>query len=499
MKQFIRVFVTSIFVLGGILSPIASTPISQAQSVDINATTGPICRYGLDSAYPISTISQSDLASLRFGNYLDWGTGNGPTLPTGVKYIQVLRVGGELGGPEDYYTDSLNSVTTLVPAHPGAYWIIGNEPDTQYTYVLEDDSEHYQDNLTAEEYASRYYALASQIRLLDPTAKIGFGSIVQATPLRIRYLTRAWEALIDLDPDAPDELVDFFAIHGFILNEFPNEPNNWGTGVPKGFETDYADAEIITIEQKAVTYDSNRFMDRVQRMRSWMNAKGQREKPLWVTEYGSVFPPVDPVGEDLVNVSDANTATFMTATFEKMSTTTSSTLGMPADGNRLVQRWFWYSLADYPYRFGGTLYDVGAEAKRTTIWNAYQNATALINTTVDLSFDSAYQVEVIPGTPNKIKITFQLLNSGSSDVSGATVTVYQGNPINNIDLSSMTTTSVWGCGSSTMFTIEFDQPEDFQGYFYLTVAHASDPISNNNTKLIPWGFDNFIYLPIISR
>ena len=45
----------------------------------------------------------------------------------------------------------------------------------------------------------------------------------------------------------------------------------------------------------------------------------------------------------------------MLGTFDLMRTTTDPALGRPADGNRLVQRWCWYSLADTNYPTGNLL------------------------------------------------------------------------------------------------------------------------------------------------
>jgi hypothetical protein len=42
----------------------------------------------------------------------------------------------------------------------------------------------------------------------------------------------------------------------------------------------------------------------------------------------------------------------MTAAFEYMLTATDSDTGYRADGNRLVQRWAWYSIADRIYSTG---------------------------------------------------------------------------------------------------------------------------------------------------
>ena len=52
------------------------------------------------------------------------------------------------------------------------YWSIGNEPDTARSV---------QDDLTPEKYADRYYYLATQIRSIDPTARLGFGAVVGMT------------------------------------------------------------------------------------------------------------------------------------------------------------------------------------------------------------------------------------------------------------------------------------------------------------------------------
>ena len=106
---------------------------------------------------------------------LDWGATTNPILPEGVEYIRVLRL------RDDLYPGTLANITGWVEAYPGRVWMVGNEPDTRYGG---------QDELEAEVYADRYYELATLIRKGDPTARIGFGSVVQPTPIRLRYLTR---------------------------------------------------------------------------------------------------------------------------------------------------------------------------------------------------------------------------------------------------------------------------------------------------------------------
>ena len=134
------------------------------------------------------------MQALGIGAFLEWGALNNTILPPGVDYIHDLRVGDRCytnkmkptdckltSGWKTPYQHSLENVKELVPTHPGEYWVIGNEPDTSYEN---------QDDLPAEEYALRYFNLASLIRGLDATARIGFGSIIQPSPIHLRYLDR---------------------------------------------------------------------------------------------------------------------------------------------------------------------------------------------------------------------------------------------------------------------------------------------------------------------
>ena len=81
-------------------------------------------------------------------------------------------------------------------------------------------------------------------------------------------------------------------------------------------------------------------------------------KPLWIAEYGSLFPPIDPDGTpNYFGITDAISADFMVATFDFMLGATDAQTGLPADENQLVQRWFWYSLNEHRYIFGGSIYN----------------------------------------------------------------------------------------------------------------------------------------------
>jgi hypothetical protein len=373
------------------------------------------CRFGITS--PLGREGY-DIASLGVGSYLDWEAVGNPSLPEGREYIHVLRV------RDDLFEQTLANLPAWVDSHPGSVWVIGNEPDTTYSG---------QDALLAEVYAERYLQLARMIRKRDHNALLAFGSVVQPTPIRIRYLTRAWQKLVDLTGgvQSASRLIDIWSIHSFILNE---EYASWGTGLPPGFEHDHGDAFIIPIDQLEWTYSIDIFQSRIQAFRVWMASIGERDKPLWITEYGSLFPPIDPPGgPDYYNVSDADTKAFMLATFDYMLDAADNRWGMPSDGNQLVQRWYWYSLNDYRYQFGGTLFDPDNGKEPTAVGQdfiAYQSAH-LASTDLYPQSLTAYAMSYDPTrTHVNYRLDIHLGNNQYTDASCARVWVYDGDPNN---------------------------------------------------------------------
>jgi hypothetical protein len=401
----ILVFITVGALLNTSQNVKADSPSIQA------ATTDTACHFGITS--PLGSEGY-DLSSLGAGSYLDWGAATNPSLPEGVEYIRVLRL------RDDVYADTLANLTGWVEANPGSVWMVGNEPDTTYGN---------QDSLLPEVYANRYYELATKIRFLDPTARIGFGSVVQPTPIRLRYLDRAWSELIAQAGSSPgaSALIDFWSIHAFILNE---QVYSWGTGVPPGFENDHGDAVIIT--DLTDTYSIEIFQQRISAFRSWMAGKGEHDKPLWITEYGSLLPPIDPPGgPNYENVSDENTTAFMLATFNFMLSATDDQTGLPGDGNQLVQRWFWYSLNDHRYNFGGTIFDPDNGNLPTLVGENFINYQAANIDQPDL-YPSGLSIAPISINPERILGNYQvsvvLGNNLFGDASCAQVWLYDGNP-----------------------------------------------------------------------
>ena len=385
---------------------------SNVQSVQAT-TQETVCRFGITS---IHGSEGYDIPAIGVGSYLDWGAGSKPGLPAGVEYIRVLRLRNDL------YQFTLDNLPGWVNANPGSVWVVGNEPDTTYGG---------QDALLPELYADRYFALATIIRDLDPSAQIAFGSVVQPTPIRLRYLQRAWNQLVMMQgvPTASSNLIDIWSIHAFILNE---QQYRWGTGIPPGFENDHDDAEIIT--DLTDTYSIDKFQSRINAMRTWLADLGERDKPLWITEYGSLMPPIDPIDppRDYYNVSDADTANFMLATFNFLLSATDTQTGLPGDGNRLVQRWYWYSLNEHRYNFGGSLFDPDNGNSLTLVGQSFTDYQPIDRAQPDL-FPLSLSVAPMSYNPGRTLVNYRLfvkIGNALSANTGASfqVWVYDGDP-----------------------------------------------------------------------
>jgi hypothetical protein len=321
-----------------------------------------LCRFGV--ALP-GSVTSAQIKQLRVGAAVNWGTNRPSVLDPDVTFLYVIRTGIYFNANG---TDTAADSAARAQLRPGSFWQVGNEPDTCY----ED-----QDCATPEVYAQQFYQIAQAVRSADPTAKLGFGTIVQPTPIRLAYLNRAWAELVRLagGQTQASALVNFWTIHGFVLNEKPGE---WGTGIPAGMNATDAPLFVVGYNEMWKTHDISLFQQRVRDFRNWMNGKGERNKALWITEYGSLLPPIDPPGINYVNVSDADTTNFMLQGFDFLLSATDASTGMPADGNRLVQRWFWYSLNDQRYNFGGSLFDPDNNNTITSVGQAFVNYTAAL-------------------------------------------------------------------------------------------------------------------------
>jgi hypothetical protein len=239
------------------------------------------------------------------------------------------------------------TLTALARAHPGLLWLIGNEPDVPW-----------QDNVPAGEYARLYHDAYRAIKAGDPGALVAIGSIAEPTPLRLRYLDdmlAAYQA--QFGTPAP---VDVWNIHNYMLRE---ERGAWGVDIPAGM----SDTHGVPYE----TEDSGNvelFRRQIVAFRRWMAARGYRDRPLIVTEFGIPMPPDYGFPPERV-------VAFWTAATDFFRTATDPTLGLPEDRLHLVQAWCWFTLADTTYPTGN-IFDpsTGEMTALGRAWGAYRSA-----------------------------------------------------------------------------------------------------------------------------
>ncbi len=268
-----------------------------------------------------------DWPTPRPGWYLNW---NAQPLAAayspaqlGMEFTPMVRL------TPDGLKPSLAAIAAIATARPGSVWLIGNEPDVRW-----------QDDATPEEYACTYHHTYETIKAADPTAQVAIGGVSQITPLRLAYLDRVLASYAA--QFARPMPVDVWNMHAFVLRE---EADNWGVGTPPGFE----DVEHGVLWEIAQHDNLILVENQVRLMRRWMAHQGERDKPLYITEYGILMPAE--YGFDPYRVIE-----FMVGSFDLFTRLRDAETGYPADDNRLVQRWNWFSTRDHLYP-SGDLFD----------------------------------------------------------------------------------------------------------------------------------------------
>ncbi len=312
--------------VGGTLTPSASAPAATRTAAP---SVTPVKSAGAGSAWGLPAsergrvgVGATVLGSIDYdwgkaspGWWLNWSILPRPPLRPEIPFARVIATNAERFYP------GLAEIRTTAAANPGNLWLIGNEPDVAW-----------QGNATAEQYATTYHDLYTALKEADPSARIAIGGVSQPTPLRLAYLDRI--LTVYKTRYGTDMPVDIWNVHAFILRE---ELNSWGVEVPLGMGV--TQGRLYEVDNHA---DLSIFKQQIVDFRRWMAERGQRDKPLIVSEYGILMPEDYGFPSDLVKQ-------FMTATFDYFLTAKDTALGYSADENRLVQAFCWYSTSDTVY------------------------------------------------------------------------------------------------------------------------------------------------------
>jgi hypothetical protein len=344
------------------------------------AASAPLWRFGVAQVRRgLTSYDSYGMASMRFGWYVDFSVTANPSTPYGMEYVPTVRV-KQLKLAEDgsttvccvncsYVTPYTYTVSPSVPqiqsiaaSHPGMTWLIGNEMD-RVDYENSDGGCGRQDEMLPELYAQAYHDLYSAIKSADPTAQVAIGGMVEFTVLRSRYLDRIWDKYLSLYGQPMP--VDIWNIHLYVLQEVKG---SWGADIPAGF-SETSGALYTILDNK----DFTKAWAQIVSLRTWMKDHGQQNKPLITTEYGVLWPawlycPAYPDTSGCPFTPEQVRDSFMYPSFDAFLNQTNANIGYPDDGNRLVQRWNWFSVdyddgdcdsgVFYEY-FGGSLFNSG--------------------------------------------------------------------------------------------------------------------------------------------
>jgi hypothetical protein len=237
--------------------------------------------------------------------------------------------------------------------------------------------------------------------------------------------------------------VDIWNMHLYVLEERnPAEPNNeYGDGkialgtdpaLAKWSSQGFADRCPAAGDASAdprpdvhcrSEHDSVRiFRDQVYAMRQWMKDHGQQNKPLIISEYGLLYPYVrEANGQYFLRdehgrpFDPTRVTNYLRSTITFLETAKDPNLGYPADGNRLVQQWLWYSLATGPETSGGS--------SNLIKWETFQSATPgdpaqltlMGQTFQQLANSSENWTNLVGGTArNVVTVTNRQTNKGAA-------------------------------------------------------------------------------------
>ncbi len=465
---------------------IQAQPMTGGKETAVASSSELLCRFGVNA---LENPTLTNLPSLRAGWYMNFTAQNNPPRPSGMEYMQTIRIKPNLSSPGYTYKPTGITLTNIITQNLGAKWLISNEPDSPY-----------QDNLTPDIYARAYNELYHLIKSQDATAQIIVGSIVQATPVRLLYLDRVLSSYYDqFNTPLP---TDGWSIHNYILNEVSCDYDNtncWGAVIPPGINWGFG--EVWGLK------DTDRidiFVDRITRFRQWMADRGYTGQPVYLTEYG-VLMPEDFFDEDGNNFPPSRVNTFMASTFDYMLTATDPQLGNPNDGFKLVQQWSWFSTTDETYN--GTLFDK-SNFLPTEMGDFYANYTSGITTEVDFYPSLITTAPPIPYSQGQlVTVTLRTVIANSGNLTKeitATVQFYDGAPqAGGNQIGTDQGVKLAGCGDHDVVDILWTNIDPGVHNVYVQVTPPDSITETNTTNNQMYGQilvgTNQIFLPIISR
>jgi hypothetical protein len=413
----------------------------------VNFPTATNCRYGVNNRPGLP--GNQWMTAIGVGHYINFRADpHGQAVPESIEHIPQIRV--QQDRQDGQFLPSYTVVPPLtieegglgffILANPGGLWIIGNEPDVAHPT---------QDNMLPDMYAVAYHDIYHYIKAIDPYAHVAFAGLSMMTPGRIQYMDIVWDSY--QQKYGTSMPVDVWNMHLYILPEKGFDQN----GNPRNSDGKIAlgtDPAIAKRESNGpahvecpkddvycrAEHDSmSIFKEQVVAMRTWMKEHGQQNKPLFLSEFSQLYPFVDfddPVNPTQCYLMDEfgqcftqeRVITFMQNTMDYLETAKNPSLGYPADDNRLVQQFAWYSMWTGPEMSGSSSnllvddhhnYSPDAPTALTQVGQTYRDRVFSRNRTINLVAGTAPDVNAkstLPAGTADVDISVGYFNNGST-------------------------------------------------------------------------------------
>lgn len=483
--------------------------------INEETVVGPNCRYGVASW---NSAHNSFISELGAGWVQSFGLNN-PGVPSGVEFVATIRLnqlrdqdGKRLNEYELAHTELTDSgLGALVDANPGRLWLVGNEVDRFF----------HQDDIMPQLYAEAYHDVYWFIKDRDPTAQVAISGLVQVTPGRLQYLDIVLDTY--LEKYGTPMPVDVWNMHIYIL------PERRRTSTPPYYEHSSAAIALGTDPELAIwesdgtpaqcpqedVYcfaehdDINIFIQQVRNMRQWMKERGQRNKPLIMTEFSLLYPyTIDSGGSCFLQDEFGNcftpqrTSDFMTAVFNYLESATDPNIGYPLDNNRLVQQWLWYAMNDGLDGTPNKLVNDSATAL-TLMGTTYKNYVAGQPLSTNLIADRAFYPIAVGQTAADIGVSFR--NNGNAKINQSfTVTFYSDTALSN-EIGSVTVpATVNGCAREAYTaTVNWSGLQPGVNRYWAVIDSQSNITEADEDDNLVSGYvlvdPDQIYLPFVQR
>lgn len=468
------------------------------------------CREGIAGWEPYFSVG-IDIRELTGGIYLDFTSHAAAPQMRPMEFIQVIRVRQNKDSQGNYladYTttpilsDEAGGVGPIIASAPGSLWLIGNEPDRG----PDEPGGSAQDDTFPQLYARIYHDAYQFIKQRDPSAQVAVGGLVEVTPGRLQYLDIVWNTYATLYGHAMP--VDVWNMHLYVLPEIRGIAS-----VALGTDPTLAYGFAFTHTSGGppiYTYGDHdnlsRFDEQVRRMRQWMKAHGQEDKPLLLSEFGLLYDEdvTDEFGE---NFTMPRATDFLTKTFNYLSTAADVSIGMPSDENRLVQQWVWYSVNN-PLGYVSNLVTNTVPLTFTSVGNMFRTnvGTRPLRPNLQPRATTALTPIIQPDESSVTStLLIQIVNNGNQLVSEPlTVTFYTDATLTQVIDSMVITSGIPGCARRRV-TASVVWPDRGVGFhpFWIKVDSANAITETNEADNVITGQvfvgNQQLYLPLVFR